>query len=288
MENIVKQYFDPQNEAGFAGARNLLRTNKTKTDKEEIKEWLTKQDAYTLHKAIRRLYYNVQARDQVWEADLMQMTSFKNYNDGISYVLVVIDVLNKYVWGEASRDKTTFEVTRAFKRILDKGRRPAMLQTDRGKKFVGNVLQKFLKENEIQFRVVRNSDVKVAVIERFIRTSKDRMYRYFTYKNTYWYVGVLQQFITVYNKTIHTTIKMPPAAVTIYNAHIARKNLVERASRNQVYRSKPKYKIGGVLISREKNVFEKGAEKSWSEEIFKIDSFKKTKFIYIRTGRLWR
>ena len=53
MENIEKQYFDPQNEAGFAGARNLLRTNKTKTDKEEIKEWLTKQDAYTLHKAIR-------------------------------------------------------------------------------------------------------------------------------------------------------------------------------------------------------------------------------------------
>ena len=213
----------------------------------------------------------------------MQMTFFKNYNDGFSYVLVVIDVLSKYVWGEALRDKTTFELTQGFKRILAKGRRPAMIQTDRGKEFVGNVLQKFLKENEIQFRVVRNPDVKAAVIERFIRTSKDRMYRYFTYKNTYRYVDVLQQFITAYNKTIHTTIKMPPAAVTIYNAHIARKNLVVRASRNQVYRSKPKYKIGDyVRISREKNVFEKGAEKSWSEEIFKIVrvSIRQNLFIY--------
>ena len=132
---------------------------------------------------------------------------------------------------------------------------------------------------------MRNPDVKAAVIERFIRTLKDRMYRYFTYKNTYRYVDVLQQFITAYNKIIHTTIKMPPAAVTIYNAHIARKNLVERTSRNQVYRSKPKYKIGDyVRISREKNVFEKGAEKSWSEEIFKIDiEFRKDK-IYLYTN----
>ena len=127
-----------------------------------------------------------------------------------------------------------------------------MLQTDRGKEFIGSVLKKFLKENNIVFRVASNSDVKAAVVERFIRTLKERMYRYFTYKNTYRYIDVLQKLITAYNKTRHSTIKMPPAAVTIYNAHIARKNLVERASRKQAHRKKPKYKTGdNIRISRE-------------------------------------
>ena len=145
-----------------------------------------------------------------------------------------------------------------------------MLQTDRGKEFVGSILQKFFKENNTIFRVVTNPDVKVAV-ERFIRTTKDRVYRYLTYKNTYRHIDILQKLITVYKKTRHSTIKMAPATVTIYNAHIARKYLVERASLKQVYRKTPKYKIDdNERISRDKNRFEKGAAKSWSEEIFNI------------------
>ena len=180
MKTLENQYFDPQNEAGFSGARNLIRINKKKIPDKKIKKWLTKQDAYTLHKTIRRkfprLFYDVNARDQVWEGDLMQMTSFKNYNDGFSYILVLIDVLSKYAWTELLRGKTTQEVTKAFEKILEnnKGCFPAMLQTDRGKEFVGSILQKFLKENNIIFRVVTNPDVKAAVVERFIRTIKER------------------------------------------------------------------------------------------------------------------
>lgn len=277
MEDLKRQYFDPQHATSFSGARNLIRANKRNVSSAAIREWFTKHDTYTLHKAIRRkfprLYYDVNARDQVWEADLIQLTSLKNYNDGISYILVVIDVLSKFVWVQPLHDKTTREVTNAFKKILDNNdhRFPGMVQSDKGKEFLGNTFQTFLKENDIQFRVVRNPDVKAAVVERFNRTLKERMYRYFSYKNTYRYIDVLQDLVKAYNKTPHSTIKMPPAAVTIYNAHVARKNLVATASRRQPHRKKAKYKTGQyVRISREKNVFEKGAEKKWSEEIFKI------------------
>ena len=40
-------------------------------------------------------------------------------------------------------------------------------------------MQKFLKENDIRFRVTRNPDIKVAVVELFNRTLKERMWRYF-------------------------------------------------------------------------------------------------------------
>lgn len=99
MENIEKQYFDPGHEAGFSGARNLIRLNRHIPIR-QINEWLQKHDTYTLHKPIRkkfpRLYYNVTGLDQLWEADLIVLTSLKNYNDNYAYLLVVIDVLSKY------------------------------------------------------------------------------------------------------------------------------------------------------------------------------------------------
>ena len=36
--------------------------------------------------------------DDQWSADIMDMVKFSKYNDGFAYVLVVIDVLSKYLW----------------------------------------------------------------------------------------------------------------------------------------------------------------------------------------------
>ena len=73
----------------------------------------------------------------------------KSYNDGYSYLLVIIDVLSKYVWLESLRNKTSNCVIKAFHRVLakNKGQVLVCLQTDKGKEFVAQSMQKFLKEN---------------------------------------------------------------------------------------------------------------------------------------------
>ena len=64
---------------------------------------------YTLHHLVRgrfpRLRYTVTNNDDVWEADLLQLTTIKDYNDGNNYILVVIDVLSKYAWVEPIKDR---------------------------------------------------------------------------------------------------------------------------------------------------------------------------------------
>jgi len=57
-------------------------------------------------------------------------------------------------------------------------------------------MQKFLKESDIRFRVTRNPDIKAAV-ERFNKTLKERMWRYFTHKNT------RQDIVRAYNHMRH-------------------------------------------------------------------------------------
>jgi hypothetical protein len=225
--------------------------------------------------------------DDLWEADLIDIRNLKSYNDGYSYLLVIIDVLSKFVWVEPLRDKTATCVTKAFQRILlrNKERRPIYLQTDKGKEFIAQPVQKFLKEKDIRFRTARNPDVKAAVVERFNRTLKERMWRYFTHKNTRRYIDVLQDIVRAYNHTRHTSIKMQPAAVTRENARIARENMnrrwkvndddddnnIEKKKKKHSDKQKAKYNQGDLVrVSRAKVVFEKGYEAKWSEEIFRI------------------
>ena len=63
------------------------------------------------------------------------------------------------------------------------------------------------------FKSVRNPDVKCAVVERVNRTLSDKLYRYFTYKNTYRYIDVLPKFVKGYNATVHSTTGMAPSNV---------------------------------------------------------------------------
>ena len=48
------------------------------------------------------------------------------------------------------------------------------------------------------------------MIERFNRTNKEKMFKYFSANNTRKYVDVLDLLVDQYNNTIHSSIKMTP------------------------------------------------------------------------------
>jgi len=53
-----------------------------------------------------------------------------------------------------------------------------------------------LRDEGIQFQVCMNRDVKCAVVERAHRTIRERLGKYFAYKNTFRYIDVLPKFVT--------------------------------------------------------------------------------------------
>jgi hypothetical protein len=71
-----------------------------------------------------------------------------------------------------------------------------------------------LREEGIQFQVCKNADVKCVVVERAHRTICDRLYRYFTYKNTNRYIDVLPKFVKAYNHTVQSATGMAHSRVT--------------------------------------------------------------------------
>lgn len=274
--DLNKIYYTPERPEAYTGATNILKSTRKIYHPDEVINWLESQDAFNQHRYVRRRFprrhYSVRNIDDVWEADLIDVRSIKSYNDGFAFILVVIDVLSKFAWLEPIADKTSKNVTKAFDRILfrSNSRVPVCLQTDKGKEFIGKEMQDFLKKKGISFRVVRSPDTKAAIAERLVRTIKERIWRYFTHKNTRRYVDILQKIAEAYNHSKHSGTKMEPAAVTMYNASIARENLNNRYG-NSTRTKKPKYSVGDLVrVSRAKNVFAKGYESGWTLELFKI------------------
>ena len=219
-EYLSDIYYDSSKPASFSGPDKLYeyiqRDGKYDISKYKIRKWLQRQEPYSLQRPMRKTFPRnqifVTGIDDQWSADLMDMMKFKQYNDGYSYILMVIDVFSKYLWMRPLKTKTGESIKSALANILREGRYPTRIKTDKGQEFKAREVQKLLNKYNIQHLYAQN-ETKATVAERVIKTIKSKMYRYFTYKQSYRYVDELQNFVDSYNNTYHRTIKMPPNEV---------------------------------------------------------------------------
>ncbi|GFW84095.1 uncharacterized protein TNCV_4877591 [Trichonephila clavipes] len=127
-----------------------------------------------------------------------------------------VDALHRAVdeicLGYPLKTKRGTDIVKAFKTTFSM-RKPKFLQTDAGTEFTNKTFQKFLKQEDVRFFTTHNN-TKASVIERFNRTLKTKMWKYFTHNHTYEYVHILNDLLHSYNHTYHSSIKRTPTEVT--------------------------------------------------------------------------
>ena len=194
--------------------------------------------------------------DSLWEADLAFVQDVAKENDGVNYLLVVIDVLSKYVWVRPLKNKTARGRFEAFNSILSKGRKPEKLRTDKGIEFLNESFQQYLKKKNIQFYAA-NNEPKASVVERVNQTLKSKLYHYFTAVNSLCYIDVLQDLVYSYNNTFHRSIGHAPATVSLLNVGTVRRKLYGEITSTAL--KKFKFRVGDhVRLSLRKRLFKKG------------------------------
>lgn len=268
-------YHNPKDPGSYSGVDALLeraREDGLQVSKEQIQEYLRSQDAYTLHKPIRKRYVRnktvVGGIDRQWQADLADMTDYGKYNEGFRYLLTVIDCFSKYAWAVPVKRKDAPHMVTCLQQLLRdaKPRKPLKLQTDKGKEFLNHQVKQLLKKHGIQ-HFASSSDTKASMVERFNRTLKSRMWRYFTDHNTYRFLEVLPDLLHAYNHSKHRMIGMRPVDVNSENEN----QVWIRLYGNGPTASKPRLEIGDtVRLSKVKTIFEKGYLPSWTTEPFTI------------------
>lgn len=271
-KRLQEIYYDPNHPAGLGSAVALA--NAAGVSLRRTKLWLRKQPTYTLHRRARKIYpsrkYYVNSIDDQWQMDLADMNQIQSKNNNHRYILTCIDILSRFAWARPLKTKQGSEVANAIEDILkSSGRTPKRIQTDQGKEFYNAPVKRLLEKYDIELFSVM-SPKKCALVERWNRTLKTKIWKYFTSRNTYKWLDVLPKIVDAYNHSKHRMIKMKPADVNKENAILVWERLYGNDKRNQ--RTIHSIDEGDtVRISKAKGQFEKGYLPNWSREEFVVD-----------------
>ena len=96
------------------------KKEKNKISRKQVRDWLSQQDVYTLHKPARRRYKRsrvvVFGIDEQFQADLVDLQNLSRYNKGYKYLLTCIDIFSKYAFVLPLKTKQGQELVKPSKR----------------------------------------------------------------------------------------------------------------------------------------------------------------------------
>ena len=271
-------YYNP--ETGFQSAERLYQKAKEeglKVSRKKVGEWLKTQDTFTMFKPIVRKHkfrktFVRDLGDQL-QMDLVDMKKYKNKNKGYYWILTAVEILSRFAFAIPVYRKDTKNMTKAVEELMEKFKErlkklPKFTQFDDGKEFHSVGVKTILKNHDVEY-FSTYSERKAAIVERFNKTLKTSMWKYFNANDTNKWIDVLDDLVNNYNSTKHSVIGMKPADINETN-----KNQVWVRLFGQPVGEipSPKFKIGDhVRISKYKNVFAKGYEANFTEEIFQVE-----------------
>ena len=154
------------------------------------------------------------------------------------------------------KDKKGITITNDFQSILDESNRKAIKTwVNRRSEFYNRSMKSWLQHNNKEVYLIHNEG-KSVVAERFIRTSKNRLYKYMTLVSKNVYIDKLDDRVNKYNNAYHRTIKMKLVDV---------KSSTYIDFNKENYNQGPKFNVGNYLrISKYKKKFAKGYLPNWS------------------------
>ena len=116
--------------------------------------------------------------------------------------------------------------------------------------------------------VFNKNEGKSVVVERFIRTVKNKIFKYMTSISKNVYIDKLDDIVSKYNNTYHNTIKMKLVNVKSSTYIDSSKDVNDKDVKCKVYDI--------VRISKYKKIFRKGYVPNWFKEVFVIKKVKNT------------
>jgi transposase InsO family protein len=286
IKNLLDRlYKDVESPASFGGVEQLwqmAREFHPKVTRSQVEQYLAKEPTYTTHRrAVRkfeRLITQAPGPNTIWQADLGVLQMLERQNSGYAYYLLCIDCFTRMLHVEPLRKKTAEDVIEAFRRVFKRaGSIPWKIITDQGKEFVAKSVQTFFKRRQILHYCNYTSPVfHAGMAERANRTLKERLYRYFTEKDTKKWVDIIQKLVVSINASPHRSIGgLAPDMAHLFAPQLRRH--FQRVHEKKVQRAKrrakraPPLKVGQhVRIEKRKDIFQKGYKPNFSQELFTV------------------
>lgn len=277
-ENLLKKiYYNVEDPGSYGSIKSLYNSAVEKNkriNRKDVKMFLIKQKLYARTKPRRKKFTRRKtiARhiNHIWTIDVAYMVKYAKHNTGVRYLLVIVDMFSRMSYVKTMLYKNAVKAVKAFKKILKetRGKTPLKLHADKGSEFFNKRFLQLLKKYNIYIYTSEN-EMKASIVERYIRSLKNKIFKYMMANKTKRYINVLPSIVTSLNKRYHRSLGRSPQSITPKN----QKDVFEYQY-GKYLRSKNKianYSIGDdVLIYAIKNVFTKGYVPNFTDEVFTI------------------
>ena len=274
-EGINKSYFE-DNPHSFGGRYRLYDFYGRK-QQQAVDEALKQNDIYSRFKKYKRpkkfspVY--VYRKRELFQADVGYMRQENSdASGGFKYLFTVIDCFTKYAWIYPMKVNNCKTVTECFEDVLNKcGRKPERLNTDRGSEVKCKAFKKYMKDMNIH-HYFSYSDRKCPIVERFIQSIKELIYKICAEQRTHDWVSILDQAMKIYLNREHGTTKMSPTeAEKDENQQILLQTYIKKYDEMGGKPEKAKFKVGDtVRIYYGRRVFNRAYDEQFTREYFTI------------------
>jgi len=247
----------------------------------EVKEFVKNNSINQVHYKKKPKKKFIVGTDKEYQADLLDMTKYKNANKGYSWILIVINLFNRKGYAVALKNKKPESVGNAFKKL---GLDMDTLITDNGNEFKGKQRVKY-EDRHIMNDV--GDHKALGVVDNFSQNIKKRLIKYLTFTSRNNWVQYLDEMIDGYNNTPHSSLfnYSPNSIKDDLKYLIGKQNMNKRRHNLKVFRStQGKLKVGNYIrLLKVKNQFTKGYEPNYTGEVFRIIELD-GKYMVLNTG----
>ena len=286
----------------FTSIKNLYKNAKKIIPQitiNDVKEFLKKQDSYTLHKLTpkRFKFYRkvIAPRPKIYLGlDLIDMLKYSEYNDGIKYLIFLIDIFSRKIWVYPVKNKTKFDILKSLEHFLNlkNNNTYKRIYSDLEGGLYSNLVLDFLKRKNIIVYSNSTKEVKNSISESNLKYLKIKIYKYLTHNETNTYLNVLQEIVTGINNTNKRIFKnkflTPNILHLIRNPnflkkqfHIMYSDSINTLANKKKVHSLKKYTYVRISLLNRSNIFFKSFEKANTDEVFQIYEIDKSQYPFI-------
>ena len=142
------------------------------------------------------------------------MSNLSSANKNYRYLLVCVDVFSRLAFVVPMKNKTSNTIVESFREVLDLVE-PTIINCDNGSEFINQSFKDLLIKRGITVNYVNVQDHhKLGIVDRFVRTLREKINKYMAMHNTTKYIDVLPKIVNNYNNSYHSGIKKKPIEVT--------------------------------------------------------------------------
>ena len=267
---LIYIYFNPSK--GLLSANKLYeKVKENGLTLKEVKEFVDKQEAQQVLKQVKPVknYFPITAKYkyQLMQVDVVDVSAISANNNNVKFLLVAVYVFSRMMFVIPLKNKTASTVTNAMEEIINLTK-CGKINTDNGSEFISNEFKNMLQKYNVEIQYVDvNDHKKLGIVDRAVRTLRSMIDKYTVAYSTSKYIDVLQDIVSNYNNTYHSTIKKAPIKVKQTDDDVFD---ITREKYMKAYENQPHFNIGdSVRYKLQRTQFQKGVIR-WSKTIHKI------------------